>query len=556
MAFLREDQANQEFQLCGKLTTIGRAPSCDIIVNSPMISAEHVLIVNTRGTYAVEDLDSRNGTFVNGENLSGRRTLVSGDRIELLGIRFTFCDHQPAQLPEVPPSRPVGVLQSAVPRGSTIRLAELMAAGAADVMSDLEVCGDLRLAVKPEAKLRAVLQISDCLLHSLELNDVLDQILENLFSIFPQADCGFILLRDEKTGELTARSVRHRYKSSDDPPAVSHGIVRQALMSGHAILSADAGADARFESRQSVRRLEIRSIMCVPIFREGDVCAGIVQLDSRDKSNLFQQDDLDLLVCVSHFAGQAVEVARTHAARRVMEAAIQIQKSFLPASRPACAGLNFYDHYSPAESIGGDYYDYILLPDGRIAVTIGDVSGKDLTAALLMARLSAAARVCLASSVDLARAVSQLNTLLTRAGGEDRFITFVVAVVDLDRSGLTIVNAGHLPPLLRRAHGHAVEEVAPNCSGLPLGVMNQEYEAVHVAFHQGDSLLLFTDGVSEARNSAGELYGNDRIFAVVQSAPASACGLGMALLEDVQRHTGERPAADDLTILCVARNEE
>lgn len=266
-------------------------------------------------------------------------------------------------------------------------------------------------------------------------------------------------------------------------------------------------------------------MMCVPMFRDGDVCQGVVQLDSRDKANLFQQDDLDLLVCTSLFASRAVEVARSHEARRAMEAAIQIQRSFLPEGRPECRGLEFFDHYSPAADIGGDYYDYILLPDNRVAVAIGDVAGKDLSAALLMARLSAAVRVCLTSSTDVVGAVRQLNVLLTRAGGEDRFITFAVAVVDLDRSLVTIVNAGHLPPLLRRADQFVVEEVDSHRAGLPLGVMDQQYEAVQIQFHPGDALLLYTDGVSEMRDSAGEMYGVARICDAMRSAPMGAVPL-------------------------------
>lgn len=556
MAFLRADSGNREFPVFGKLTTIGRDPSCDIVVNSPMVSGQHVLIISSCGARTVEDLDSRNGTFLNGERLSDRRTLHSGDRIELIGICFTFCEDRLATSSEPLRSTSAADVGPRTPRGSTIQLAEVMDSEQVDVISAIEVIGDVRLAVKPESKLRAVLQISHVLSDSLELKRVLDQILESLFAIFPQADCGFVLLRDEKTGELAPGAIRFRDESPDNQLCISRGIVRQALMSGCAILSADAGTDSRFASRSSVRRLEIRSMMCVPIFREGGVCQGVIQIDSRDKANLFQQDDLDLLACTSLFASRAVEVARSHEARRAMEAATQIQQSFLPTDRPVCTGLDFFDHYSPAENIGGDYYDYILLPGNRVAVAIGDVAGKDLGAALLMARLSAAVRVCLTNSTELAGAVRQLNVLLTRAGGEDRFITFAVAVVDLGRSLVTIVNAGHLPPLLRRADQHVVDEVDPNRAGLPLGVMDQQYEEIQVQFHPGDSLLLYTDGISEMRNAAGELYGVDRIRAAIQSAPADAATLGTALLDNVRSYAGERPVGDDLTVVCIVRTRE
>lgn len=556
MAVLREASGNREFPLQGKLTIIGRDPACDIVANSPMISGRHVMLLNSGGLHSIEDLDSLNGTFVNGQRLTQRVRLSSGDRIELFGLCLTFHDDEQIAVAEpLKMSRPPHLTDER-PRGATIRAADLMAAPPVSVLSSLEIGGDLRLAVKPEAKLRAVLEISRCLSHSLDWKVVLPQILESLFSIFPQADCGFILLRDQNTGELVPNAVKHRCEHTGESVPLSCGIIQQALLSGCAILSADAGSDTRFEAHASIKRLEIRSIMCVPIHREGGDCMGVIQLDSRDKTNQFQQEDLDLLTCTSLLAARAVELARLHEERRELEAATQIQQSFLPARRPECAGLQFFDHYSPAMHIGGDYYDYIPLPGNRLAVAVGDVAGKGISAALLMARLSAAARVCLANAPSLPEAVRHLNLLLTRSGSEDRFMTFVVAVLDLDQYLLTVVNAGHLPPLLRRAGQATVEELEPELAGLPLGVMDRPYEQVQVALRPGDALVLYTDGVSEMRNRAGEMYGVERVRAAVQNAPADMEGLGTTLLTDVQRFAEQRPPGDDLTILCLGRTRE
>src|SRR5262249_9477039 len=151
-------------------------------------------------------------------------------------------------------------------------------------------------------------------------------------------------------------------------------------------------------------------------------------------------EDLDVLVTASTQAARAVEFVRLHQELRDLEASTRIQKSFLPSERPHVAGLRFFDHYSPAQHVGGDYYDYIRLPGNRLAVALGDVSGKGMSAALLMARLSAAARFCLASSASVPEAIRQLNASLTRAGSEERFITFLVIVLNLDNFSMTIVN--------------------------------------------------------------------------------------------------------------------
>ena len=132
----------------------------------------------------------------------------------------------------------------------------------------------------------------------------------------------------------------------------------------------------------------------------------------------------------------------------------------MPRERPSIAGLHFFDHYSPAQQIGGDYYDYIPLPGNRLAVAVGDVAGKGVAAALLMAQLSAFTRFCFAGEPDVKKALSGLNAVLSRTASSDRFVTFVAAVIDLSTFSTTLVNAGHPPLLCRRGGRSGVEELA------------------------------------------------------------------------------------------------
>src|SRR5262249_5324885 len=155
------------------------------------------------------------------------------------------------------------------------------------------------------------------------------------------------------------------------------------------------------------------------------------QVDTQDRHNPFRQGDLDVLACAAAQAGRAVELARLYQERRDVEAAAHIQQSFPPAERPAVEPLRVFDPYSPAQHVGGDYYDCIPLPDNRLAVALGDVAGQGFSAALLMARLSAALRFCLATEATVPDAVRRLSAVLTRSGTEDRFVTFAVAVLDL-----------------------------------------------------------------------------------------------------------------------------
>ena len=258
------------------------------------------------------------------------------------------------------------------------------------------------------------------------------------------------------------------------------------------------------------------------------------------------------MVSASQQAARAVELARLHEVKRDLDAATAIQHSFLPAERPRMPGLKFFDHYAAAQQVGGDYYDYIVLPGGRLAVALGDVAGKGVAAALLMARLSAAARFCLATEPKLSVAVQQLNRTLMRACGDDRFITFVVGVIDVQSFSSTWVNAGHMPPLLRTAHG--VAELGNAQVGIPLGIFDRPYEETRLQLLPGDAVMMYTDGVSEAHNPRGDLYGVERLRAIVAKKTGDAEALGPPVLMDVRQFSAGRPPGDDLTMVCVSRD--
>ena len=281
---------------------------------------------------------------------------------------------------------------------------------------------------------------------------------------------------------------------------------------------------------------------------------GVIQLDCEELRTPFREEDLEVLASATTQAATAVELAQLHKERRDLEAATQIQKSFLPAARPHVPQLHFFDYYSSAGQIGGDYYDYIPLPGDRLAVALGDVSGKGVPAALLMARLSVAARFCLASDTEAGTAMRRLNAALTQTGAEDRFVTFVAAVLDLKTYSVTLVNAGHMPPLRRRAGRPDVEEVGDAIVGLPLGVMDRPYDQMSFPLEPGDAPFFYTDGVTEARNAGNEQYGLDRLRRAVATGPNDVEALGAAVLADVRRFAAGRPPNDDMTIVCVGRD--
>ena len=241
------------------------------------------------------------------------------------------------------------------------------------------------------------------------------------------------------------------------------------------------------------------------------------------------------------------------AMQRDLELAHKVQRGLLPVAAPAVDGYQFFDFYEAANQVGGDFYDYIVLRDGRVAVVLADVSGKGVSAALVMARLSAEVRYWLASEPSAAKAVDKINESFSSAGWEDRFVTFVLALLDPRTNRVTIVNAGHMPPFIR--HGpNQVEELAPEISGMPLGVGDMPFDSSEVKLAPGELLTLFTDGISEALNPKNELYTLDRLKHQLEMESDSTATLGHAVLDDVKRHVAGRCKSDDMCLVVFGRN--
>ena len=205
--------------------------------------------------------------------------------------------------------------------------------------------------------------------------------------------------------------------------------------------------------------------------------------------------------------------------------------------------------------MGGDYFDYVAAPDGRLAIAMGDVSGKGVSAALLMARLCSDVRFCVATSPTPEEAVSRLNRALVDPLAQDRFVTFLLLVLDPRDNTLTVVNAGHIPPLVRHGAGGTFAELGVEEAGPPLGSDSQRsYASVRYAISPGDVLLMYTDGIREANNKAGALFGGLRARAAVRSAGADPAAVGKAVLSAVERFCEGAPQSDDICLVCFGRD--
>ena len=561
----------QVFPIEGRSAVMGRNPDCDIVLDVGAVSRQHAKITNVDGQFYVEDQGSRNGTFLNGNLVTGRQLLQENDQLRICDLVFVF--HQDPEMKGSDNGAETGE-SAAMPTGVVMMVDEdASLASGSTVMSKFDVSAGstgLRLAVRPEAKLKALVEIGQHLGKAVGLDLVLPKLLSSLFAIYPQADRGLVVLKDVKSGRLIPAALKHRHDEQTETVRISRTIVNEVLDTGEAILSADAAADSRFEMAESIVDFNIRSMMCVPLIGADGDPLGVIQIDTLDQRQRFARDDLDVLASVAGQVAYAVENAQLHemalrerALEQELSVAHEVQQGFLPASSPQVEQYGFFDFYEPANQLGGDYFDYVTLPAGRLAVVLADVSGKGISAALLVAKLSVEIRFLLASEKSPVKVMENLNKVFCGSRWEDRFVTMVLAVLDTARHEVTLVNAGHMPPLLNKADG-TVAAIGEAESGLPLGVDGDfAYQPTIVSLAPGESLTMFTDGITEAMNSEGELYGNQRLWQQVGRGDGGrgdgaddVTALGIRILDDVRRFVGSRSQSDDMCLTCFGRLNE
>ncbi|MGQ9761301.1 MAG: SpoIIE family protein phosphatase [Thermogutta sp.] len=532
---------------------LGRHPSCDIVLEIRAVSRQHARIVRTGSRFFLEDLNSRNGTFLNGQRVHGRQPLKGGDQIRICDLVFVFFEG----------AAPGEKGEETHPLGAAWVDDEERFRSKSTVMSrfDVTTTGS-RVEVNPEAKLRALIEISQNLGKAISVDEVLDKILTSLFNVFTQADRGFVILVDSETGKLVPRAVKTRRPEDREQLRISRTIVNSVIASKQAVLSADVATDSRFDLSQSIADFPIHSVMCVPLVGSDGKVLGVIQVDTRERKARFTLEDLEVLVSAASQVAVSVENAILHDAsmreellRRELALAHKVQQGFLPSEPPKLPEYAFFDFYDPAHEVGGDYYDYIFLPANRLAVIMADVSGKGIAAALLMAKLSAEIKYCLASEASPQAALRRLNKVFCSDRWDDRFITLLLVVLDPITHHYWLVNAGHWPALLKKNNGE-VRFVGTEKTGPPLGVSDDtNYDCFVGVFEPGDLLILFTDGIVDAMNVNDEAFGQERVIEVLRRSSGSPENVGNNLVEAVHRFVGQRPQIDDMCLVVVGRED-
>jgi phosphoserine phosphatase RsbU/P len=558
MAFLTAISGSgfgKRFDIEKRETILGRHPDCDVTIEVGAVSRQHARILNFSGEYQIEDLESRNGTFHNGQLITTATNLSDGDLIRICDVEFSFHfeDDSSGLIGSVPGSdgSSFGVLlvdDDAESEGSRAVSGKLDIRGTS-LGSQLTTGSDMRL--------KAVLEITQALGTAVRVEEVLPKVLDTLFKIFLQADRAFIVLREGD--ELIARWTKTRQEDQQETVRISRTVMREVMESKEAIITLDASSDERFEMANSIADFRIRSMVVAPLLDSRGEPLGAIQMDTLDSKRQFETRDLEVLCGVATQAGVAIQKAQMHEqlvqqhrVEQDLQLARSVQQAFLPSKHPDSPGYDFYHFYLPADQIGGDYFDYIPLADGRVAIIVADVVGHGVAAAMLMAKLSAETRFLLASQPNAATAITKLNQHIADLGVE-KFVTLLCLILDPPTGNVDIVNAGHMAPLWLRANG-AVEEPGDEAAGVPIGIIDGfEYDLASIQIAPGDRLILYTDGINEAPALDGSMFGSDRLHQLVTQSLGSLQATGDQIIADVRRFIAGTQQADDMCLVIIGR---
>lgn len=553
IVLLQQGQATP-FDLKQGDNIIGRLPECDIQINSNMVSRKHARILCEGEKVSIEDLGSGNGTFLNTTKVEGLTPLKNNDRLKLGPIMFRV----EAASDGKPDDSSSAVLRQAEKYSDVQISADEITSTIMGAAEHTEGFG--LLDVQPQAKLKAILEITRSLAGNHDVEKILPKVLDTLFAIFPHADRGVIILKDA-AGNMVPRAMKHRRDETDESVKLSRTIVKTVLEQKKAILSADASSDTQFQASESISALSIRSMMCAPLVSMSGEPMGLINIDTLNPLSQFKKEDLDIMIAVAGQASMSYESARllqSYVEKQKqdseMNIARDVQRALLPERMPDVPGYEFYTTYEAAQAVGGDYYDVIPLVDGKVCLAFGDVAGKGVPASLVMSRISSVVRSTVEFVQDAAEAVFKINNHMCAKAVEGRFVTFVYVILDTVNHKMSLVNAGHMSPMIRKPDG-TVEEFTEDTVGVPIGVVEDyPFDAVTRALNPGETVVIFTDGVSEAMNHAGDLYGTDVLRNFVAQNSPRASVLGPAIRADVKRHAAGRPQNDDITLMVFGRN--
>ena len=523
---------------------IGRKVECDLPVVHKTVSRHHAeLDVSPEGICRLSDLGSHNGTFVNGERVTGSVTLNAGDTVMFGQTEFRLTD-ETVSGPSTMPSSHTMLVDADLGKSVYVSINEALKPLPTKVTERSELLPTLfemaKMLTLPEPQ-----------------ETMLPRALEMIARVIPSQRLAVLFVSDDQEKIYTGAT---RLADGTSPGTVfqlSRTNVREIMNNKNAILIGDPLDDPRFATQQSIIMSEIKSALAVPLFDEGRVL-GILYADTGDPQHRYDNDHLRVLATFGNIIASKLlsyELIAQRQEKEIMDVELRrasaIQKRLLVAEPPLFAGFEICAFQEPSRSVGGDLYDMKLLDDGRLLLMVADVSGKGMGAALLMSNILASFRILYQTpQFDLLQAVCQVSNQMLKFSDPGDFATLFIALAEPGGT-LRYVNAGHNSPLLVRVDG-SMEKLEP--SGPMIGAFDfAPWCEQTSALASGDLMLIFSDGVTEATGPGG-LFGDERTERrVCASRAKSARGLIDDLMSDIDEFVGDTARSDDITIMVLKR---
>jgi serine phosphatase RsbU (regulator of sigma subunit) len=536
----------ENFPLSRLRTTIGRSARSDVCIPDAFASRLHAEVRKEGDAYWLHDLGSANGTRYNGSAVSIPLPLKSGGEIQIGETSIIFEDER---LRENKNATLIADNTQALDPSMTISFTRQVPT--AEILES-------QFSSRNEL-LGLISKVGVALLSSSGLDETLHQVASLVFEAVPAERC-VIMLRDETADDGMKISVARKRGRDEtiEEVRISRTVLDEVMKNGKSVLTSDAQHDPRFAS-QTMSLLGIRSVLAVPLSISQTEIFGIIYADSPTFESNFTEEHLNILTTLASVAAIRVENARLLEERferermeRELELATEIQQSFQPSAPPVMDNYEFQGISFSCYEIGGDYYDFIPQHDGKMLVALGDVSGKGTAAALLMSSVHAAIHAQVAAKTSLYEMVKSVNQYLAENTPTNRFVTLFVAVLDPQTGTLQYINAGHNPPLVGRLNGQ-VEQL--ESGGFPLGILPMaDFEVGQLNLEAGESLVIYSDGVSEANNLQEEEFGMERLIQVVsRNLKSSAAGMRDKVESALSTFTKTAAPNDDITLVIVKR---
>jgi phosphoserine phosphatase RsbU/P len=515
----------------GPLITLGRATDCTIPIKDRYLSRRHAEIAFDADAWIVRDLGSVNGTMLNGTRVIGAAPLRPGDKIALGDTEIVFDADE-----------------------ATTSQSKLVALDSDSHATNLAI--PLRDAIEDTTRTNILALLAMQFIEDRSMGELFDFILDRVVELLEPSRAALALLGPD---HKTFRNVLLRRSDASDSIDlfISRTLLGEVVDGRKVVSFVDTAQDEKLARAESIVAQNIRSAVCAPLM-VGEQVLGVLYLDFQANRGSVTRDDVNLIAQIARFAAAKLETTRLREEAiakskldEELRTAYTIQSRLLPAQLPEIDGYAFAGANKPFRTVSGDYYDVVPRPDGRIYFIMADVSGKGITAALVMASVATAFSIFTRHDPAPADLLRDLNTTLAPKTAPTKFVTMVVGLLDPVTGTIDFANAGHVAPLVISKDGARQLTTTDMVVGLFAAA---KYRNQSVTLDPGDSLVLFTDGVTEAENEREEQLGLEPVATLVSTLHGTPAPRVLETIETyVQQFVGDAPAADDVTMFALTR---